>query len=570
MRATEVPSLNISIKDKGNNKKQYLFRPFLFKGGTKVKRTTYHNIKPSRAELRTISKRLPLIVKIIHHLTAQLASGKSHLTLLCSYNALRSFYRWADERDCDITIEEAPEQFASWVDHLIIRYQKEEISPKTAYDLAHRVGYTLTNALELGPFLIRNIKIPPPRKNLFDNPTQVEENYHKSLFFGKCLRAISEALSGQAIRGPLPIEIKLPRHSVFVPNLKDFNDLRASHSCAQVGDRNRALRLRAELPEGAPLTPARRGLINLRIEAELLIFISQTGMNLSQAFYLKMSDFKYRSTKNELAIIKVFKPRKGGEAIFKLYPEYLTHLKNYLFWRKIYTTREDELLFPFQREPGQSGRRPSSPFTRTRDIFKALKLDFICPALLRKVRTNWFLEQGLSQSLTAEFNQHTLPVLNKHYRMPNHRIAAKEITEYHERFDPTIHSPAPGLCASEGQTHEAISDTETNAPAPDCSNPAGCMFCVHHREDNSPDYIFSLLSYRLCKQLELDQYCPPKKTFLRHPAKILLERIEEKIDSFRERGVDQRAWTLEAIDKIREGKYHPAYDGFIRLMEAAL
>ncbi|UPU92268.1 hypothetical protein M0766_26400 [Pseudomonas putida] len=165
MRATEVPSLNISIKDKGNNKKQYLFRPFLFKGGTKVKRTTYHNIKPSRAELRTISKRLPLIVKIIHHLTAQLASGKSHLTFLCSYNALRNFYRWADERDCDITIEEAPEQFASWVDHLITRYQKEEISPKTAYDLAHRVGYTLTNALELGPFLIRNIKIPPPEKN---------------------------------------------------------------------------------------------------------------------------------------------------------------------------------------------------------------------------------------------------------------------------------------------------------------------------------------------------------------------------------------------------------------------
>lgn len=570
MRATKVPNLKISIKDRGNNKKQYMFGPFLFKGGTKVKRTTYGNIKPSRAELRTASKRIPLLLKIIHHLTAQLASGKSHSTFFSSYNALRSFYRWADECDYDITSEDASDQFFSWVDHLISRYQKKEISRKTAYDLAHRVAYTLTSALDLGPFFIRNIKIPPPRKNPFENPTQSEENYQKSLFFGKSLRAISEALSWQAIRGPLPIEIKFPRNSVFVPKLKDFNDLRASHSSALVGDRNRALKLRAELPEDAPLTPARRGLINLRIEAELLIFISQTGMNISQAFYLKMSDFKYRSTKSEQAIIKVFKPRKGGEAIFKLYPEYLSHLRNYLVWRKNYTSREDELLFPFQREPGQSGRRPSSPFTRTRDIFKALELEFMCPALLRKIRTNWFLDQGLSQTVTAQFNQHTLPVLNKHYRMPNHRIAAKEITDYHERFDPTVRSPAPGLCSSEGQPHESIADTEAYAPKPDCSNPAGCMFCVHHREEDSSDYIFCLLSYRLCKQLELDQYCPPKKTLLRHPAAILLARIEEKINCFRGRGQDQQAWTLEAIDKIREGNYHPAFEGFIRLMEAAI
>jgi len=569
MRANEIPILKIHIKDKGSNQKIYEFRPFLFKGGSQAKKFTYDNIKPSRAELRTISERYPLVKKLYDHFTSQVVGGTSDSTIRGRFLALQSLYIWADSRDFALTHKNLETNFILWVDHLIARYLNNEIKHKTAYDLAHQAARVLSRALNLGPSLNRNIKIPIPQKNPFEKSAEIERAQENLTTFGQLLRQLAEPLTLQVIRGPLPVEIQVLGNSFYLPYLKELSTLKSQGPGSAPRERNPVLKRRAEVEAGAPLKNRRSVLVNLKIEAELLIFISQTGMNLSQAYYLKTTDFKFMPSKGDTATIKIFKARRGGETIYRIFPKYLSHLKEYLTWRNGLTCKTDELVFPFHKRAGGNRGTPKTAFQHIRIICRKLNVNYIPPTLLRKLRTSWFFERGHDPKLISEVNQHTEDVLYRHYKIPSYKTATQEISKFHERYDPTNPTPAPGICASVEQYPELITGSQPNAPVPDCSNPGGCMFCIHHRDVNSQDYIFALVSYRLCKQLELDSYCPPSHPIFHHPAKALLDRIDQKIQDFRVRGEIQDQWAAEATDQTREGIYHPAFDGFIKLLEVA-
>ncbi|MBI6155043.1 site-specific integrase, partial [Serratia surfactantfaciens] len=109
-----------------------------------------------------------------------------------------------------------------------------------------------------------------------------------------------------------------------------------------------------------------------------------------------------------------------------------------------------------------------------------------------------------------------------------------------------------------------------NAPRPDCINAAGCLFCIQHRDIESEDHVWSLDSLRYLKSLELARYRPPvlsQNMAAEHPALLVIERLAAKLRFFEESSEVRRLWVEESKARIREGNYHPAWDGFIRLAE---
>jgi hypothetical protein len=169
--------------------------------------------------------------------------------------------------------------------------------------------------------------------------------------------------------------------------------------------------------------------------------------------------------------------------------------------------------------------------------------------------------------MTAEIHSHTEQTLIRTYEQPSLQVAMTEISRFHAQTDPAIAPPGPGMCVKVGTAPQALPFTPIEATAPDCVSPAGCLFCVHQRDIDSDDHVWSLASYRHLKSLELTRYRPPLKDAGPHPAKIAIERITAKLRHFSESSRVRSLWVKEALSRIAEEHYHPQWDGFIRLME---
>lgn len=66
--------------------------------------------------------------------------------------------------------------------------------------------------------------------------------------------------------------------------------------------------MRQPLESGVSIfdTEKRNSILNFRIEAELLIFIAQTGMNLAQAVGLKRESYRWKSDGDDVEVFRVY------------------------------------------------------------------------------------------------------------------------------------------------------------------------------------------------------------------------------------------------------------------------
>jgi len=302
--------------------------------------------------------------------------------------------------------------------------------------------------------------------------------------------------------------------------------------------------------------------MNLRIEAEMLIFIAQTQMNVSQVISLPNGRFSYQSFSSGYHVEGIYKERREGEVEFDIYSEYRPHFEKYLEWRnELYST--DGLLFPLA---SHFGRAPTnSPnFSAVRKTLKKLEIRYITPQHLRLSKINWLLRKTRDPSITAEMGQHEEAMLLRVYDQPNHQAALAEITRYHQQTDPAFAPPGPGVCIQANPI--ATKGIPKEAPVPDCANPSGCLFCQHQRDIAEFDHVWSLISYRYLKSLELASQPPNEITRHKHPAHLTIEAVSAKIEAFM-LAPEFEPWVQESSLRIEEGKYHPKWDGFIRLME---
>lgn len=290
-------------------------------------------------------------------------------------------------------------------------------------------------------------------------------------------------------------------------------------------------------------------------------------MNLAQAYRCKREKFRYQAENNEVIVYRTYKGRRAGEALFRVYKDYIKLLNRYLEWLDNIFPQSEERLFPFLYDSRIPRPTHPPPLQIVRHRCEKLNIPYLGSRDLRCLRSNWLLKKSTDPDLTAEMSQHTKEILFKHYAKPQHQIAAIEISRFHNLTDPTISPPAPGLCVGKYGQPVEVPNISSSAPRPDCGNAAGCFFCIYHRDIDCFDYIWSLVSYRHCKRLELDHYIPKAKERIKPPPALLIERLTSKLNEFENSSDIRSSWVNEARHRIREGRYHPAFDGLIQIME---
>ncbi|MDT3721351.1 site-specific integrase [Pseudomonas oryzihabitans] len=539
---------------------------FLYKGGASAR----SNVARRKIELGELDpllhERMPLVLQIHAHVTADLVSGLSRNTVENRIRALRQFFSWCDESGASLAMDSVAESFIRYADHLLhLKRTNRSISEMWMYDRVTRCCNVLDRILDRKVSLLKSTRI---RKlgSIRKNVSKVDKHDLQKLFnFGHMLSDVCVALSWEASIGELPVSISLRTGQVYLhwSRLQDPEKIAAKTSPARRFSRIAESLKRRSSREADKTLQTRYPLVNLRIACELLIFIAQTGLNLAQAYSLRLEQFHYTSHLDGYQV-RTFKRRRQGEVLFEIFQSYKSWLEDYLeFRRRWFPDQADGLLFPLVRRGSRADKPPQ--FTNVKVLCRALSLPFLGTSLMRGVRINWQLRETKNPRQVADLAQHSVETLLRTYIDPHPQIAKVEITQFQHQYDPSFASPAPGRCLS--TLPSPVEGTVKAAPVPDCINSSGCFFCTQHRDIDSQDHVWSLFSLRHLKSLELSQATPINDAEDIHPAMLVIERITEKLTFFKESSDVRNSWFIEAQHRIDEGSHHPAWNGFIRLAE---
>lgn len=564
----DLPDLTFPMVKLGANETPWDLKPLLYRGGAVTRSNRAAGLIAQGALGAPIFERLPLVRRMHDELIGVLVGGGSKETVRNIIYSCRYFFAWADETDQPLSLETVASIYFHWADYLQFRYKlANKVSEHTVYDIAMRVASVLDIVLERRFSLLFETSIRRPRRSKLEhNAPANKQNLEQTFLFGHILLDICDALTEQAVWGALPVSI--PLHTGAM--LEEWSHLpsrQRENTRQRTPWQIEASRLTREAWEADKSLRTRYPLINLRIEAELLIFVAQTGMNFAQAHTMKAGHFHFNSHLGGYQVRR-YKARRKGEVEFEIYSEYRSIFDRYLLWRAaIFRDDPDGLLFPLVRSGGRvEGDAPQ--FTRLRKICSKLGAPFISPQTLRKTRVNWLLRRSRDPEQVAEMAQHTQETLLRQYTEPEPQVAMVEITRFHQQTDPAIAPPGPGQCVSTAP--EAVPQMPEGATPPDCISGAGCLFCTHQRDIDNEDHVWSLASFRYLKSLELARSRPPAKRMASpppHPAALAIDRLTAKLKYFETSSALRGLWVREALTRVEEGDHHPAWSGFIKLTE---
>lgn len=568
MRDVDVPMLTFPMVKLGSQETPWDLRCLLYRGGAATRANQLATLVAEGHLGAPMPERQDLVERIHAALVQKLITGGSKETVRAAIYCLRRFFAWVDDAALDVSVDTVVTRFIHWTDHLLHRQRVvRDLRERGAYQLSKSVATVLDNVLDRRISILAETRIRKPRDVCWGRGTKAsEENLEPSFIFGHALLDICNALTAEAIRGPLPVRIVLRSGKVLeewstVPHA-DAEGMQSDKSSRRTGLSERA---RATLASDTSLR-VRYPLVNLRIEAELLLFIAQTGMNLAQAHTARTGHFHYASHLDGYQVRR-YKQRRQGEVEFEIYREYRNTFERYLAWRStIFPDDPGGLLFPLVCRSRAQGTAPR--FTRVRTTCRKLGIEYVGPQALRKFRINWLLRESNAPAVVAEMAQHAKETLLRDYAEPHPQIAMMEITRFLREADSSLTPPGPGRCMS--PIPVALSNTPVKAPQPDCISPAGCLFCAHQRDIDSEDHVWSLASFRHLKSLELVRAVPAaidETALIEHPALLTIDRLTAKLKFYEDSSEVRRLWVCEALLRTEEGNHHPAWCGFIRLTE---
>lgn len=562
-----LPCLKFPLLKQGRSATPWDISSFLYMGGANTDRKLAAKLA-DRSELGQYQpSRLDLVEALHDEITAGLVGGARHATVVRQLISLRVFFKWLDACDRPGSVESAERDFLDWAEALFLQQTTHErVKQISLYSEVSTVGGIFERVLGLKSSLLHRTRIRKP-KNFEAGPSAKSdrEEINETFRFGRLLLDICEGLSLEKIRGELPLMIKLTGGAELEEWSGLVNPSKVKALECPNSPRYKSTMRKRDAWSADTSMRTRRPLVNLRIQAELLIFIAQTGMNLAQAYQLSAGHFSYRSHYDGYQIRRVYKDRRKGDVEFEIFSSYREYFERYLEWRSaFFPCDSSSRLFPLE-SPHQRSENIAPEFGAIEKRCARVGIEYIGPRMLRKSRQNWLLRRSDDVELTAQMGQHTASTLLKYYIRPNHQLAMKEVSQFHSLNDPTISPPGPGMCVQQDPSPmPMISD---HAPEPDCANPSGCLFCMHHRDLDSFDYVWSLASYRHLKIIELSMTStvPLQANSI---IRSVVSRLTAKIEAIA-RTHERAAWIQEAQERIWESNFHPKWDGFIQLMEPA-
>lgn len=553
----KLPPLDFPNVQYGASETPWNLNVLLYRGGANAP-------KDQVAKLITMAKlgepqldRLELVSKLHEEIISALASGHSRVTAASQILYLRYFFRFADSTHRPLTLESAVETYCAWADCLFHRTRikkgtrkgtrtldSQPLAMNSAYLYASTVGALLDRVLERHTGVVELTRLEHRKRRKTATGIQAEkQNLNDTFAFGHLLQNICDGLTTRiTLEASLPIQIELgggktltlAGYTGFHPRTED------------------------------PRLGTRYPLANLRIEAELLMFIAQTGMNRTQALNLELRHFFYVSHLKSYQV-KDYKNRRGGLVLFEIFKEYKSHFERYLEWRRTLFPNSTR-LFPFI---GVRGSRPEARYSghRIRAVCKQLSVPYICPRMLRRTRVNWLLRKSADPNITAEMAQHTKEILLTVYEQPSLQRAMVEAAHFWSKSDALsskMQSVAPGDCT--GQPKEA-EDIPNQATKPNCINASGCLWCENHRDVDSFDYVWALMTFLHLKTIELSKASLPRSDEDVPPAKHAIDRAHDKLKWFEQSDEVRRGWVHEARARIIEGDFHPNFSCEIAELE---
>jgi len=496
--------------------------------------------------------RLPVLTALHEVVEAELERGVSHHTIDGILEKIARFISWVDAQGAALNMQTLRGLYLGWCGHMVHRYKiAKTVSHESAYYEVAAPAKIIGLALgfisgEPGRTILKHSTMVAPRRRRKVVGAKAAKQKMEDLYaFGHALLDLCNGLSIDMMCGRMPAKLPLRNGKTIT--------IKAGSKYPQAPC------------EKDRLIEKRPSAINLRIETEMLIFISQTGMNLSQVESLQHSQFRYQTDGDELNVFRTYKGRRGGEVIFRCFREYRRHLERYLDWLEEVGLRgKDTRMFPYLRRRGSFS---GLALHATKKLFAETGVPHVMPRELRKARVNWLLRRSRDPALTAEQAAHTKETLLRDYEEPHHQSASVELARFHRATDPTLEAPGSGKCVREKLGPRMVEDAPANAPEPDCISPEGCLFCVHQRDVESADYCWKLASHAELKKLELAKYRPPKGE-KEHPAQAAIDRIGMKLEAIAKGSQVRCQWVRDARDSVRSGIFHPVWDGHIRLAEA--
>jgi hypothetical protein len=557
----EIPTLTFQGVPFGEKETPWTLLPLLYKGGAATRANLVGAMIESGALGSALPERLPMVKGLHSVIQGNIAGGASKWSELGALDTIRRFFRWIDEREMSASLQEIEATYLAWTDYLLHRVRTvKDISEIGAYSTASKLGRYLDRVLERRkPILLQSsLRSPPIRRRVLSAKAD-KQNLEHTFAFGAALLDICNSLDLNALWGPLPVRIRLRTGQTLLEHsmagrrewphpLKEDAISRRAQEKAKAAHHAKH--------EAERTLRTRYLIVNLRIEAELLVFIAQTGMNLAQAHQLRIDQYSYTSSTDGYQV-RSYKQRRNGPVLFEIYSGYREFFERYLEWRKaIFPNDSDGLLFPLIRRSRHISTSPS--FNKIQAACQKLSLQFFPPQKLRKTRVNWLLRRSRDADLTAELDQHTKATLLQVYEEPSLQVAMTEVTRFWRNHDPAIAPPSPGICV--GAEPTPLVDIPREATAPDCITPAGCLWCEHQRDIDSFDHVWSLCSFRHLKTQELAMVRPAVQRNVvapPHPAGLAIDRITYKLRFFKNSSQVRLQWVEEGLTRIEEGHFHP-------------
>lgn len=574
MKPNKVPatSLVLTSIEVSSRSTPFDLTRFLYKGGAKTPQQLVASAIEGGSLGAPLIKRNELVVRAFQFIDDKLAAGGSQTTAKSQYKRLGDFFNWLDSEGRCIDLHSAQSVYLDWTDFLLFRQNIEKsLAQKSVYTAGRVVGQILDNVLKRESPIIELSRIKEPKRRNSAQGINAEKQLLAETFaFGHLLQDICDGTPISVIKGPRPLPLRLRNGSeLTLPGgIKKKDGRHSTQDLKSEIRRRKKIELRLSLYEADKSLASRAKLINLRILAELLMFIGQTGMNLTQAHNLGFKKFSYSSHIDGYEV-REYKSRRAGEILFEIFKEYRSHFERYLAWRRGFFPAETR-LFPIIRNEGVlEHSRPY--FGLIQNACKQAGVKWQPPRTVRNTRVNWLLRQSGDPDLTAEIAQHNQQVLLEVYNKPSMQRSVAEIPRFWDKADPALLKKRAVLAVGPGKCDgipSVLPSKPTAAPEPDCVRPSGCLWCEHHRDIDSLDYIWALASMRHLKTIELSKYRPPSaKNYSDHPSNLSIIRINEKLSSFENSSDIRRDFVEEALARVNEGRFHPDWEMLIASIE---
>jgi len=546
MNDLKIPKLQI----KGTHTPAYDLSRLIF-------HTTAKKSEPSKRHLETPFQKVnhekfdPQRLAFLIKLHATFSSYDSIATRISHANRMIKFLFWCDQNYPAIKIDRDSfkKAFRDYDNYLYRRVVQKEIKSLTAVlylsslsSLANKLfndsGIKKSKELLAFSKCVNRYKSPAKRAV---SPRAEKQSFNDTQALGNFCVDVCLAINNSAILGPLPITYRSEFTSneyLFTSKLKDLHKHHTNTLKAKEKESNNANQKHLTY------------LARLRVDAELLIFLFNTGMNLSQAVKLKRLDMKYNSSGDSEWKVTAYKARAHHTVEFYIFKPYRRWLKSYLtFCDKHYPS--DPYLFPdipkLQRDTGNLALH------RLLHYIKAYDIPWVSPSIIRKTRVNFILRSSGNPELAANIHQHSVMTMKSVYALPSQQKAASALTAFWKG------NPISRIKGGCDHLPKATFDKPVSIVEPNCINASGCLWCVNHRDIKSLDYIWSLASFRRLKLYEATQV--KDKPI---PSDLVIQRLNEKLNEFEKTSQD---WVEEALFRVNEGDYHPTWKALLNFLE---